>query len=254
MVFEMPGLSGVDWAMKGGRHLLKTPELMRVVICPLIAALVLGLAALIAMLAKLMPPIADYFEDDQGLKSGWAWVVALILTLMAFAVAMLLIMAVVFHGTQEKLFNKVYNANMSPEVRTAMQFKKLGAGHCNCGVSRLDAITGVLFLVTLPLQLVFPLSLATVWINGPYYAWDLHANYMAFHGVRSFKDQKKLVAQDTWYQDYGITAALIESLPGVGFFFFFVTPIGAALYAAEKEPARNFVALQLGPKDGDPEK
>jgi len=74
-------------------------------------------------------------------------------------------------------------------------------------------------------------------------SWCTH---LAVHGVYSFKDRFEIRKSGGFFNSFSVLALSVETLPVAGTSFFFANAAGAALHAAEHEPALRHLAAHPG--------
>lgn len=227
--------------MRGATAVLKTPPLWKMMICPLILAWLGSLAIFIILMCTAFPYQAHAMEENTILNMSAAWFISFIVTLAETAAATAIILGSVYASLQQMIFDKTYELRMSQHAAQSREKLEKCCPCCtSCGY--LIILRIALAIVTSPLNLV-PLLGTWVWalINGNYYAWSLHLDYFTWHGVNDFHDQHRIVRKHAFYTTFGTTAMFLETMPfGVGTFFIFANAAGAAIYAAEREPAMQF--------------
>jgi len=234
---------GPSYVGRGAAYLFRTPSIWKQVFCPLLISVLASLVILIVMLAAAFPGQALALKGT-GMKDGWAWFLAFVLSLIEAALISVILVAIVYGQLQQWVFDKVYNKCVRDDVNVSLDPEETTGCCAECrGCGWFLGFKLALSLVTLPLNLVPILGNAVyAWINGWLYAWDLHRDYFAVHGVYSYKDQYEICKSDGFYNSFGVLALFVETLPVVGMFFLFANAAGAALYAAEHEPALRYLA------------
>lgn len=223
---------------------MKTPKIWKMIICPLILSGIFGLAVLIVLFSAAYVPQAQALENA-GIASGWAYFLAFLFVILEIVLLTLIFILVVYGQLKQNIFDKVYMDNASEEAKASMKLNEEGCLTACCKecatCGRLLWFSLFLMVITLPLLFIPILgSLCFAYINGVFFAWDLHADYFVSQGITDFVSQKKIVKSDSFYHTFGMSALFLETLPLVGTFFVFSNAAGAALYAAKHEPAMKF--------------
>jgi hypothetical protein len=84
---------------KGLGVLMTSPILCRVVVCPLLLAVILSIVAICSLFAVALAPQAEALINA-GMLSGWAWFTAVILVLVEAALSPLIVFLSLFGCVQ----------------------------------------------------------------------------------------------------------------------------------------------------------
>jgi len=236
-----------SYVLLGAGYLFGTPSLWKTIICPFIFSLLGGIVILVALFAGAYVPQWQSLERA-GISKGWAGFLAFLLVLLEATLLTMISVLIVFGTRRQVIFNKVYKKNAKEialaNVKTLEETVSC-SGRCynecrSCG--RLIWMKLALQIISLPLLLIPILgNLIFGQINGTFYSWDMHSDYFVAHGIVSFKEQKKIVKNNPFYHTFGSTALALETIPLFGLYFLFSNAAGAALYAANQDPAFKYV-------------
>jgi len=238
MVAEITGFLYVG---RGVTFLLQNPRLWSLIVCPLLLSLIGALILLVVFLSTIFPAQAQALADA-NVPNVWAWILSFMLTLIEAALLGTIIFFIIFGQLQQFIFDKVYDMKKDSKAMESLAENERCCGGCvRGGCTYLILLKIFIMLLTLPLN-ILPILGQVLYalINGHFYAWSLHQDYLTIHGFRNFREQHEIVKSNTWYQSFGPVALFAEIIPLFGVLFFFSNAAGAALFAAEQEPALKF--------------
>ncbi|GBG34832.1 Hypothetical Protein FCC1311_110542 [Hondaea fermentalgiana] len=239
------------YSMRGMTAMLKTPSLWRMIICPIIMAVISSIVIFIVLMATVFPAQAHAMHNGTRMSMPWSWFVSFIVTIAETALIVTIVFVAIFADLQQRVFDKTYDMRKSTEASMSQQRRERCCPCCS-GCNYLLVLRITLLIVTSPLNIV-PLLGQWVWslINGNFYAWSLHEDYFMLHGITNYHDQHRIVRRHAFYTSFGTTSMFLETIPfGVGTFFMFANAAGAAIYAAEREPALQFLRSKGEEDDG----
>eukprot|EP00026_Physarum_polycephalum_P014667 Phypoly_transcript_15210.p1 GENE.Phypoly_transcript_15210~~Phypoly_transcript_15210.p1 ORF type:complete len:279 (+),score=47.24 Phypoly_transcript_15210:48-884(+) len=232
------------YVLKGMSLFVLSPPLWRIVIWPLVLAVVFGLIATILLFSLAYAPQARLLIDKLPVPDWASYIIAVVIVGVEIAVVVGILMGVVNSYFEEKLFDQVLA--MSNKVITVQPHPKRG----NFPAKVIFFLVKFLVnLITIPLNVVPVVgNFGYCAVNGFMHGWALHMRYFEMKGF-TFREQFAHVkARFYEYSLFGGMAIFCASVPLVGFFMSFSNVVGATLWALDlelqEEHAREGEALE----------
>ncbi|CAJ1367841.1 unnamed protein product [Effrenium voratum] len=236
----MAGISAAVLPISGIAAFFRRPHLWKQAICPLIVCVISTVVSLIGLFSFGFHPQAEYF-----MSIGWPeWSARIASFLLVFAEAALvniILMVVLFGCVQSNIQRTILEEKgimQTLRAECAERGQDLPQPTCcrDTGHTLLFLLGRIpLMILTLPLHTIPVLGqVAWVLVNGWLYAWELLAEFMVYSEERhGCAPQRRFVcARLGAFVGFGAVAMVIELIPFVGPWLFFVTNgCGAALLA-----------------------